>query len=108
MFIRKWIWASPDSRTENEIDKKEILQDVSVLSGFSIGHDNLIIRIKVVINGRENAQRLLSLETVTLFQNEISKTLGSTSKYKEIQMKNLSQKQNNRRKFRTNTRERIR
>lgn len=53
MFIRKWIWASPDSRTENEIDKKEILQDVSVLSGFSIGHDNLIIRIKVVINGRE-------------------------------------------------------
>lgn len=62
---RKWTWASPDGVTRNEIDyilsnRKETVQDVSVLNKFSVGSDHRAVRGKVVINVKRERARLVT------------------------------------------------
>lgn len=48
---RKWTWSSPDGVTKNEIDyiitnKREIVNDVTVLNKLLTGSDNRMVRAR--------------------------------------------------------------
>lgn len=60
---RKWTWASPDGNTRNEIDfiitdKKQTIQDVTVLNRVSVGSDHRMVRATITLNLRKERRKL--------------------------------------------------
>lgn len=86
---RKWTWQSPNGINKNEIDfiitnKKETVQDVTVLNRFSTGSDHRMVRAKIVLNVKEERRHMVaraekakftSITNIRAYQEEIENNL---------------------------------
>ncbi|XP_072384376.1 uncharacterized protein [Diabrotica undecimpunctata] len=86
---RKWTWQSPNGLNKNEIDfiftnKKDAVQDVTVLNQFSTGSDHRMVRAKVVLNVKKERRNM-----VTRTKNVTFTAITNTRAYQEEIDRNL-------------------
>lgn len=88
-----YIWLSPDGNTKNEIDyiltnRKDIIQDVTILNKFNTGSDHRLVRAMVVIDKKNERRNSTKTKTPTKIKAEELKQHNSL--YKEIINKALA------------------
>lgn len=92
---RKWTWLSPNGKTRNEIDyimcnKKDIVEDVTVINSVSLGSDHRMVRAKLRIG---YSKRRTNFKNTTQIDTEKLKADKEkyASKLKTAQALNLEQ-----------------
>ncbi|XP_072395388.1 uncharacterized protein [Diabrotica undecimpunctata] len=90
---RRWTWARADNKTKNEIDfivtnKKEIIQDGTVLNAFNTGSDHRMVRAEVKISTKQERRKLVNTKPLPIwtqprdikeYQSDIETTLRNST-----------------------------
>ena len=97
---RKWTWISPDGTTKNKIDfittnRKNIVQDVTVINRITVGTDHRLVRSKIVINTKGERDKMMTrgkigkwsaIEDKEAYQNFISSELRKVDDLREQEL----------------------
>jgi hypothetical protein len=89
---KRWTWISPNANVKNEIDyflvdRKRLIQDVSVVTSFNTGSDHRLLRMKLFFNEVLETRKLQASRTqkTTSLNQQTVQTLVESEKWVDLE-----------------------